>query len=260
MNYPGVTASMVSYGDGAMAFLALPEKGSGPFGAVMLGHERYGLVQHTFDLTAKFAAHGYVGLAPDMFSHWEGDKAALHRGSIRVDLPAETVTASMAESLDFLLSHPRVDRTRIAAMGVCQSGEYPFLLNSVRKEVAANVVVYGGTGTGEDVIAAITAPVIGIWGERDHVISVDDVQRLRAVLEAKRKSYEFTLFPGMPHGWLNSTMPGRYREKEASEAWRLIVDFLGRVFSGAFPSDRMHWRFQSDVALAYDFSKNIRLE
>ncbi len=73
-------------------------------------------------------------------------------------------------------------------------------------------------------------------------------------------SYEFTLFRDMPHGWLNSTMPGRYREKEAAEAWRLIVGFLGRVFSGEFPPDRARWQFQSDIAASYDFSKNVRLE
>ena len=64
----------------------------------------------------------------------------------------------------------------------------------------------------------------------------------------------------MPHGWLNSTMPGRYREKEAAEAWRLIVDFLRRVFSGAFPPDRVRWKCQSDLAVSYDFAQNVRLE
>ena len=31
-----------------------------PLPAVVLGHERYGLVQHTLDLAAKFARDGYV--------------------------------------------------------------------------------------------------------------------------------------------------------------------------------------------------------
>ena len=216
MTYPGAATSMIGY-DGVRAFLAVPEEGTGPFGAVIVCHERYGLVHHTMDLTAQFAADGYIGLAPDLFSHWKGDREALRRGDARVRLADDEITSYLSRSLDFLLAHPQVDRGRIAAMGVCQSGGYPLLLNSVRQEVRANLVVYGGVETGEDVIERITAPVIGIWGEKDHIISIEDVQRLRRALEAKRKSYEFTLFRDMPHGWLNSTMPGRYREKEAAE-------------------------------------------
>ena len=66
--YPGAVTSTVTFGDRVNAFLALPEKGDGPFGAVILGHERYGLVQHTLDLTAKFAASGYVAFIPISFS------------------------------------------------------------------------------------------------------------------------------------------------------------------------------------------------
>jgi len=57
--YPGAVTSMISYGDRVQGFLAVPEHQPGPFGAVILGHERYGLVQHTLDLVAKFAAHGW---------------------------------------------------------------------------------------------------------------------------------------------------------------------------------------------------------
>ncbi len=67
LSYPGAITSVVNFGDRVKGFLAVPEKQRGPFGAVILGHERYGLVQHTLDLTAKFAAHGYVGLAPVLF-------------------------------------------------------------------------------------------------------------------------------------------------------------------------------------------------
>ena len=254
--YPGAVTSTITDG----GFLALPQRGAGPFGAVIVCHERYGLVQHTMDLAARFAAEGYVGLAPDLFSGWKGDRAALRRGEARARLTDDEIIASLSRSLDVLLAHPQVDRTRIAVMGVCQSGGYPLLLNSVRPEVRANIVVYGGVGTDDDVIERITAPVLGIWGERDHVVSIEHVLRLRGSLEAHRKTYEFTLFRDMPHGWLNSTMPGRYRAAEAAQAWQLVVEFLGRAFSGAFPADRAHWTFQSNIAVSYDFTKNARLE
>jgi len=269
--YPGALTSMVSFGDRVNAFLALPEKGNAPFGAVILGHERYGLVQHTLDLTAKFAASGYVGLALDLFSRWDGDKEALNRGDISVPISDVDIVSYLGESLDFLLEHPMVDSNRIAAMGVCQSGAYPLVLNSVRSEVAANIVVYGGAQDREweinetrsepyeDILARISAPILGIWGEDDHVVSIDNVARLRGVLEAHRKSYEFKLFRDMPHGWMNSTMPGRYRPRESQLVWERILDFMERVHAGVFPKDRTIWRFDSNIDPAYEFSEKVRL-
>ena len=135
---------MIAYGDRVRGFLAVPENQPGPFGAVILGHERYGLVQHTLDLVAKFATYGYIGLAPDMFSRWGGDKEALTRGDISVRISDVDIRSDMGDSLDHLLTHPQVDPDRICAMGVCQSGDYPLVLNSVRHEIAANIVIYGG--------------------------------------------------------------------------------------------------------------------
>ena len=269
--YPGAVTSMISYGDRIQGFLAVPENQPGPFGAVVLGHERYGLVQHTLDLVAKFAAHGYVALAPDMLSRWDGDKEALGRGDIQVRISDEDIRSYMGDSLDHLLAHHQVDPDRISAMGVCQSGDYPLVLNSVRHELAANIVVYGGAQPRswevneyrpeayESILDRVQAPILGIWGEDDSVVSVEDMRRLRDALESKRKTYEFTLFPNMPHGWMNSTMPGRYRPKESEQAWSMILDFMERVHSGEFSKDRAVWCFQSDIAPDYDFTKKMRL-
>jgi carboxymethylenebutenolidase len=225
-----------------------------------LGHERYGLVQHTLDLAAKFAAYGYMCVAPDMASHWKGDKEALNRGDARLTLTPDQIKYYMGKGMDYLLAQPQVDKTRIAAMGVCQSGDYPLLLNSARKEVAANLIFYGGVTTGEDVIAKVTAPILGVFGEADHVIALDAVHKFRDNLERHRKSYEFKVFAEMPHGWLNDTMPGRYRQAQSEAAWAMMIDFLNRVYAGAYPPGRVRQRFELDIAVDYDFKKNVRLE
>ena len=270
-SYPGAITSMVTFGDRVKGFLAMPENQTGPFGAVILGHERYGLIQHTLDLTAKFAAHGYIGLAPDLFSRWEGDMDALNRGDIQVIITDDDLKSYLGDSLDYLLNHPQVDPSRIAGMGVCQSGDYPLVLNSIRHEISANIVVYGGAQSRvwevdearpvpyETILEGIQAPILGIFGEHDQVVSVENVRRLQDLLQSKRKSYEFKLFRDMPHGWFNSTMPGRYRPKEAEQAWSLIMDYLRRVRAGEFPSDRVIWRFESNIAPDYDFSTKVRL-
>ena len=259
-NYIGAETRWVDIGEGTRAFLTLPKRGGGPHGGVILGHERYGLVQHTLDLAAKFASYGYVCIAPDMASHWDGDKEALNRGDAHLELSDDDIRFYYSISLDYLMRMSEVDNARIAAMGVCQSGAYPLLLNSVREEVAANLIFYGGNQTPEDVIARCNAPVLGVWGERDHVISVEQVQGFRERLERLGKSYDFKLFADGPHGWLNDTMPGRYRQPEAEAAWAYMIDFLERVYAGAYPAGRVRWRFESDIATDYDYTKNVRLE
>lgn len=270
--YHGAKTEMISFGNRVSAFLAVPETGSGPFPAVILGHERYGLVQHTLDLTAKFARYGMVGIAPDLFSRWDGDREALNRGDISVPISDADIRDYMGSSLDLLLNDPRVDSRRIAAMGVCQSGAYPLVLNSVRPEICANIVFYGGAQEREwqinerrteayaSILERLTAPILGVWGEADNVVSLDDMRHFRNVLEEKRRSYEFMVYRDMPHGWLNDTMPGRYRPRQAEHAWNLILDFLDRVSNRAYPPDRAIWKLESDIAVDYDFSKNVRWE
>jgi carboxymethylenebutenolidase len=267
-----VESGAVWLGDGISGYLAVPHDPPRECAAVLLGHERYGLVQHTLDLADSFAAAGLVCLAPDVFSRWDGDREALRRGEIFAPLADNEVRLCLNTGLDNLQRRDDVDPTRVVAMGVCQSGSFPFLVNSCRDDVSANVVVYGGAQRAEwdaelplreepyeEIIASITAPVLGIWGEDDFVVAVEDVLRLRDCLESRRKSYEFVLFRDMPHGFMNSTMPGRYRDREASIAWNRILDFIRRVHEGELPSDRAIWRFESDVGTDYDFATKVRV-
>jgi carboxymethylenebutenolidase len=258
-NYIAAETSWADIGEGTRAFLAKPSRESGPYGAVILGHERYGLVQHTLDLTAKWASYGYVCIAPDMASHWEGDKDALNAGDAHLELSDDQVKFYYSLCLDHLQRMPDVDNSRIAAMGVCQSGGYPLLLNSIRDEVAANIIFYGGQRTPEEIIARCNAPILGIWGEDDFIISMDDVCAFRNALEHQGKSYDFKVFAGGPHGWLNDTMPGRYFQRKAEAAWAYMIDFVERVYSGGYPADRVRRHYEADIATDYDFSKKVRL-
>jgi hypothetical protein len=53
--------------------------------------------------------------------------------------------------------------------------------------------------------------------------------------------YEVNLYPNMLHGWMNSTIRGRYRADEAEKPWDLIIRCLNRVHSREFPRERVIW-------------------
>src|SRR5258708_17737909 len=206
------------FGGDCEGFLYLPRSES-PAGAVVVLHERYGLAQHTLDLAERLAQDGYVALAPNLFSRWKGDEAALRAGRARVVLPDAEVAAVIDAALDFLKGHPRVAPERIALMGVCQSGRYPIVVGSRRRDLAACVVFYGSSQKRDwqvtelqptpmpDMMRSLQAPALFVYGERDHTISLEDVRRVRDALESGRRRYRMKLFPGMPPRRLHDTMP-----------------------------------------------------
>src|SRR5436190_654438 len=110
-----------------------------------------------------------------------------------------------------------------------------------------------------EMLPKLSAPALFVFAERDHTISLDNVRRVRDALEAARRSYRMKVFAGMPHGFLNDTMPGRYRAKEAAQAWHMLLSFLREVFSGQWQG-QVRWEFEGASATDYDFSKNVRLE
>ena len=155
-------------------------------------------------------------------------------------------------------------------MGVCQTGRHP-LVYAAQRPIAAALVWYGAASAREwgvnerfhepldAIIARVACPVLGIFGEADHVISIDDVRRFRDCLDRHEKSYTIKVYPGAPHGWLNDTMPGRYRREAAEAAWALQLAFLNNVFHGRYDKPRRVQVYECEHAADYDFRKNVRL-
>jgi carboxymethylenebutenolidase len=267
----GISPTTVRFGKSIGAVRALPKaKGKRP--GVIILHERYGIDQHTRDLTVKLAQAGFVGLAPDLFHRFDGDCKAVLRGEERVDLTDDGALEDLSAAVDYLKRSPNADGTRIGIIGVCQTGRQPLLVAAKRDDIAGVVVLYGAIGGKEwlandlrptpveDLIGQINCPVLGIFGEADHIISVDDVARFRNALEKSRTNYHIRIYRDAPHGWLNDTMTGRYRKEAAKDAWNLMMSFLKKCFANGWDSNRISWSFESDYSKQYDFSKNVRME
>ena len=74
------------------------------------------------------------------------------------------------------------------------------------------------------------------------------------------KSYEIHVFKGAPHGWLNDTMPGRYRREQAEAGIAAELKFLDWVFDPDRDKSAISWKYACESSPDYDFSKNERLE
>jgi carboxymethylenebutenolidase len=254
-------------------YLFQPAQNMKPSGCIIVFHERYGLVQHTLDICERFAAQGYIALAPDLFSLWGGDKEALKRGDVRAIVSDRDCVEQLDAWIQFMKTGTSEARDmKFVLMGVCQSGRYPIVVASERTDIAACVIFYGATHDRDWVandlqpltmpvmIEKLQTPLLFVFAEQDHTISVDNVSRIRGALEVSDLSYRMRVVPKVPHGFLNDTMPGRYRPKEAEKAWGYLLSFLEDVLEHGWPNGIVEWDMQIIKCTGYDFKKNVRME
>jgi len=254
-----------------IGFLGKPG-GGGKQPAVIHLHERYGIVQHTTDLAQKFVDAGYVTIVPDLFSRFTGDREALARGNGRCELRDDEVLQDIDTVVAYLRALPQVEGGKIAMSGVCQTGRQPLLISAKRDYLSAAVVLYGAIYPDDwkshplrpepidKILEQLSCPIAGVFGELDNLVPMDNVIRMCAVLAKAKKSFDVRLYPEAPHGFLNDTMPGRYRLSQTQVAWNQITTFLNSVFNGEWSKERAIWRFESDTSIHYDFTKNKRWE
>jgi carboxymethylenebutenolidase len=264
-----ITTEEITCVNGMPAFFAYPS-GGGPFPTVVLMHERYGLVKHTRDQAMRCAHDGYAVLAPNFFFR-HPDQVVLNKGDSRYDMTDPESVELTKAALATVKNHKAADPEKIAICGYCQTGRHP-LIFAAEVPITVAVIWYGAASKREwevnnlqpkaldDIIAALPCPVFAAFGETDHIISLDDVRHFRNSLETHKKTYDINVYKDAPHGWLNDTMPGRYRKAQADAGWAAQQRFLSEVFGRGFDAKAVRWRFRCDSSTAYDFSKNVRLE
>lgn len=264
-----VETKLVTLESGMPITVYSPQNGVDLLPSVVLLHERYGLVQHTGDLARTISAQGYCVVTPDIFYYLE-DQDSLHKGEVKANPSDSFVLERLDEIVQCIDQGKYGDVDRLAMIGVCQTGRYPVIYGS-KRQLKACIVLYGAVSNWgrsdlhpqsmDEIIRDLNSPLLGLYGELDHSISISSVLTLRNALENSEKSYRIKIFEDAPHGWLNSTMPGRYRKVSAENAMYEIVRFLKQYLSQtSLRSNRIRWEFESDKDRDYDFSKNVRFE
>ena len=125
----GESVTFPSNGSTAHGYLALPESGSGP-GLIVI-QEWWGLVDHIIDLTNRFAAAGFVALAPDLYGGKTTHDAET-AGKYLMELPVDGAARDLSGAVDYLLARDDVTSATVGAVGFCMGGGFVLLLAKVR--------------------------------------------------------------------------------------------------------------------------------
>lgn len=218
----GEMVSFQSNGGTADGYLSLPASGNGP--GVIVIQEWWGLVPHIKDVCDRFAAEGYVALAPDMY-HGESTKSPDEAGKLMMALRVDEAEKDLRGAIGHLLNHDATTGDKVGTVGFCMGGALSLYAASKNPQVAACVVFYGIHPNVKPDLANLQAPVLGIYAEKDGYVTPAVVHELEASLKEHGKSAEMHIYPGVDHGFFNDTRPEAYNQAAASDAWRRVLKF-----------------------------------
>lgn len=217
--------SFPSNGDTAHGYLALPASGSGP-GLVVI-QEWWGLTTHIADVTDRFAAQGYVALAPDLYGGRTTHDSA-EAPQLMGALPVDRAARDLAGAVDFLLAHEAVTSSTVGAVGFCMGGGFVLVLAAQQGDrIGAAVPFYGVLKEEYPSFAGLTAPLLGHFGEHDETADPTSVAALALRIEAESGvTPEFHTYPA-GHAFFNDENTlGTYDEEQADVAWQRTLAFL----------------------------------
>ncbi|MBV9120120.1 MAG: dienelactone hydrolase family protein, partial [Chloroflexi bacterium] len=128
-------------------FVARPE-GAGPHPGLVVVQEAFGVNDHIKDVTQRYAAEGYVAVAPDLFHRFEQKIVPYEDmqnaiGSI-MKLNDDMVMNDINAALGYLKSQPDVKHDKIGIVGYCFGGRTAYLTATRSKDISAAVGYYGG--------------------------------------------------------------------------------------------------------------------
>jgi carboxymethylenebutenolidase len=234
---------------------------------VLLLHERYGPVEHSFNVLERFAKSGFVAAMPDLFYRYKGDRGEVERSEARVEITDAECITDIDATFAYLRSLPYVDGTQIGVSGFCLSGRAPIVYAAARPgDVSAISVTHGGVYPRDyngdtpgqapvgGLIPQLACPVLGMFGETDRLVPMENIRRFRRELERTGANYWIKVFADTPHGWMNTTNPAIFREVPSEAGWETLAQFYSGVFAGDWKKGNRTWRFEPDTALSHDFS------
>lgn len=202
------------------AFVAAPQsKERRP--AIIVVQEWWGLTDHIKDVARRYAAEGYVAIAPDMYSRLGHvlTTDAGEAGKLMNTLKQEDGLTDLNATVAYLKSVPEVDGARIGVTGFCMGGSYALMLPCVNADIKAAVPFYGQVPNPDAPLQKLTCPVLYFYGEDDGWITKVDVQRLATALKKYNKPGEIKTYPGAPHAFFRDNDPSVYRPEAAKDAW-----------------------------------------
>jgi len=212
------------------AYVSMPE-GTGPFPAVMVFQEAWGVNSHIRDVTDRIAAEGYLAVAPQLFHRTGGADFELPYGDFSLVMPhfqamtTEGIISDCTATYEWLTQQEDVVKQKIGAIGFCLGGRVSFIANSALP-LAAGISYYGGsTHLVAGCAATISGPHLFFWGGKDTHILPEHVDTVIGAMKQHDKEYISVVISYANHAFFCNDRPA-YHPQAAAESWGMTKEFL----------------------------------
>lgn len=218
------------------AHLARPASG-GPYPALVVVMEAFGLNDHIKNITDRFAAEGFVALAPNLYFRQPDNVVAY------TDMPAvmrlmsslndEQVVKDMTAAIDHLKA-VKDAKSAVGTVGFCMGGRVAFLTACRNGDVKAAAPFYGGGMVTSrqpgakapiEYVDGLKAPVLAFFGGKDAFIPIAEVDKFRDALKKAGKSAEVVFYADADHGFMCDDRQSHHPQ-HAKEAFAKAVAFF----------------------------------
>jgi carboxymethylenebutenolidase len=198
-------------------------------GAVVVIQEAFGVNEHIEDVTRRFADAGYHAVAPHLFHRSGGGTAPYGDFAKVIPLYEHLDDDGILVDVDAAREHLHAagwDDGAVGIVGFCFGGRVTFLV-ALRRTLGAAVGFYGGGIVTQrfpqfppliDDAVRLRTPWLGLFGDRDESIPVDDVERLRDAITAAPVTTEIVRYPDAGHGF-HCDQRDAYDGTAAKDAW-----------------------------------------
>jgi carboxymethylenebutenolidase len=219
----------IKVADGEMpGYFARPEGVANP-PVVLVAMEIFGLHEYIRDVTRRLAKLGALAVAPDYYFR-KGDLTKITDIPQLLPLVNSKPDAELLSDLDSTVAWAKSqggDTSKLGIIGFCRGGRTVWDYSAHSPALKAGAAFYGPPVDAPNPLwpksptqlaPEMKAPVLGLYGEADTGIPVATVEALKAALAENKKTAEFKIYPGAPHGF-HADYRATYRKDAADDAW-----------------------------------------
>ena len=231
---------MIPVGEFKMpAYRAVPQGAVRP-PLVLLVSEIFGVHEYIADVARRLAKAGCMAVAPELFVR-QGDAQSYGEiGKLLAEVIAKVPDRQVMGDLDACVAWAKgegADTARLGITGFCWGGRIVWLYCAHNPAVKAGVAWYGQLAgqTNDlrprhpiDVVASLHGPVLGLYGEADSGIPLEQVRRMEQALaqgSAAAKASRIVVYPGAPHAFHADYRPS-WRKEAAEDGWKRCLAWL----------------------------------
>lgn len=213
-----------SNGGRSQGYLARPAGGSGP--GVVVIQEWWGLAGHIKNVADRFAAEGFVALAPDLY-HGELVQEPDAAGKLMMALNIDQAATDLRGAVGYLLGEGGALGGKVGVVGFCMGGQLALYAATVSPDqVGAVADCYGIHPNVKPDLDRLQAPVLGAFAEHDDFASPAVARQLEQDIRSRSIETDFKIYPGTQHAFFNDDRPDVYDAEAARDAWDRTLRFF----------------------------------